>query len=468
MAGSARASLRQADDWHRKIVRVGDAEERHRQEQRRAENGLDMLRAVQWGSGFDGFHNAEERAEGLAEMAAAMGVEPGRLLLGEHGLAMPIPVMASRRNGRRDFPPDTSLEFAAHPVHYLDPHTLRRKMVGGVEEDDDQYIARLTAQLHERGFMNNDGEFVDAFAANGFDTRVPEVRERVERWISGGPDEELSRIMISSRRSEDAAVQASRHWSDYQRTGHEQRYIQDVRVLLESGLPDAKRDVETSLLDLEVRLPDGSNQRLGDLQTQLTGFVRALWQNAADMADLRSRQVSMAADDFQRRLDQVTTRHQADVQQFDQLAAHVRDAVDQVSGARGVLEMEKLRIQMDDPSSDIDPSRMRRTAEEVMSQKARDMADWHDTVDKLVAALTLLPPDDRGAEEYNEALAQFARTFTKRIRTEDRENQEMLADLEETVRIMERNLRMIRSSPRKTSTGPANVRDLIWKHVGSS
>jgi hypothetical protein len=220
-AKSTRTVLRQADDHHRNIIRVNDRTQQRALAEEYVRDGIDKARARQVGRkhpnglnmAFRGFADDDERMKALSLLSKATGLAEDQLMLGSHGLAMPVPVYIDKRTGKRAFAPGTTIEQASNPVHYMDRYTLQRQTVDGAEENDDQYIARLTAQLRERGYVSDNGEVVDVFAAHGFDTRVPEVGERVAAFISGNRDDELAKIVVNARRSEDAAVRASRDWA---------------------------------------------------------------------------------------------------------------------------------------------------------------------------------------------------------------------------------------------------------------
>ncbi|GAA3973905.1 hypothetical protein GCM10023085_65500 [Actinomadura viridis] len=469
MAKSARTGLRQADDWHRNIIRVSDAAEQRNLVAQHTEDGLDMLRARQWGGGyqggvnpdFAGFASEDERARALREMADRTGLAPDQFMMGDHGLVMPVPVLVDKRSGQRVFAQGTSVEQASHPVHYLDRYTLRRQMVDGVEENDDMYVARLTAQLRERGYVTDDGEVVDVFAAHGYDTRVPEVRERVAAFISGARDPELSRIIITARRSEDAAVATSREWVRGQAANLDQVYLRDVESLLNTGMPDAHRDIGRAFTDLEVEMPDGSSGTAGQLQQRLDQQIRQMQRYIADTQDLYSRQAAMAVGDFERELDRMTRRNQQGAQDIDHVAAQLRDALDQVSLARDVCEMGELRVRLADPGSGMDASDLKRAAERLTRQTQRDMDDWHEVIDKLTGAIYRNPENSRNAQDVTDALDELRRAITNRAGRADAENQEMIDRLEDARREYEHNRLLARTDPRMSADRPVNVRELL-------
>jgi hypothetical protein len=224
MTSNTQTADRRAKNHHRNIIRVNDRDMRSTLTTEYVHDGLNMLRARQLGGKhtgglnlqFKAFANDQEKKKALEELSKSTELSKNQLMLGDQGLWAPVPVTIDKRTGQRVFAPGSTIEQASHPVHYLDRYTLQRQIVDGAQENDDQYIARLTAQLRERGYITDRGEVVDVFAANGFDTRIPEVRERVAAFISGVRDEELSKIIVKARRSEDVAVRASRKWVDAQ------------------------------------------------------------------------------------------------------------------------------------------------------------------------------------------------------------------------------------------------------------
>ncbi|QKG23345.1 hypothetical protein [Actinomadura verrucosospora] len=466
LASSARTGLRQADDWHRNIIRVGDAEEQRKLMAQHAEDGLEMLRARLWGDGyggglnpeFTGFGSDEERARGLAEMAAKTGLKPEQLMVGDHGLAMPVPVTVDRRTGRRVFAQGTSIEQASHPVHYLDPYTLRRQMVDGAQENDDQYIARLTAQLRERGYVTDDGEFVDVFAAHGYDTRLPEVRERVAAFISGGRDDELSKIAITSRRSEDAAVAAAYEWARGSVPGFEQRHRSGV-VAVEAVMEAAKKEIG-DFGRIRVELPDGTFGTAGGIHRQIEQQIQDMAMAAREtqsLYDLRSNGL-ISNDFFRDELSRLFDQHQNGAQDLDRLSAWLRDAVDASTAARGVCA---LRADLANPNIAVDTAELSLAAEKLNAEFEKGRKDWHEAIDRLVGSVSQKPGNASAAADLVSALDDFRDTLDRRVKSEETKNRGVIQKLRGLQDDLDEVARLTKDDPRLASNRPTDIRRLL-------
>jgi hypothetical protein len=466
MAQGARTGMRQADDWHRNIIRVSDAAEQRRLTAEHAEDGLNMLRARQWGGGqptgldpeFTGFVNDEEKMQALADMAKATGLPADQLLMGNHGLAIPIPAHVDKRTGQRVFPEGASIEQASHPVHFLDRYTLRRQMVDGVEENDDQYIARLTAQLRERGYVNDHGEFVDVFAAHGFDTRVPEVRERVARFISGGRDEELSKIVITSRRAEDAAVAASREWAEMRLPDADDRQWRDMQAV-DSVLAAASTEIG-SLNNRQVELPNGTSMSLGGLRSQLRTDFSGLKAIATQIKDLHEAHDAgrIPQDIFDAEIERVANQQRQAAQQVDMLCASLRDAIDASRTARGVCD---LRVRLADPGTMIDNDELARLTDQITKQNRQEQQRWHEEIDRLAGAISRRPPDAASATEFLHDIDRLEDVLNKESGRERRANRDVFTRLKELQQSLEDSRRMTEVDPRLSASRPVDIRKLL-------
>ena len=469
MARSARAGMREADDWHRNIIRVSDAGERQSLVEQHTEDGLNMLRARQWGGGlenglnpdFTGFVNDEEKMKALASMANATGLDPDQLMLGNHGLSIPVPVHIDKRTGQRAFEPGTSLEQASHPVHYMDRYTLQRKMVDGVEENDDQYIARLTTQLRERGYVNDGGEFIDVFAAHGYDTRVPEVRERVASFVSGGKDEELSKIVITSRRSEDVAVAASREWARAESPPPEIRQARDLEAV--SGVMSSARQEIGDFGQIQVRMPDGAQGTAAELQGELKQQLSRMASVLAESQQLHDDHAAGFGGDFEAELDRLTGMHQKQAAAIDRAAAELRDAVDASAAARGLCD---LRVQMADPRVAVDDDELARLTDRLTADTKNVQQGWHTEIDRLVGLLSRTPRTRGEADDIVHALEDLEALINKRIAGEMRDNQDVMNSLDDLQRTIEEGRRMTEVDPRMASNRPVNMRDMLKKMYG--
>ncbi|WP_168221054.1 SoxR reducing system RseC family protein [Actinomadura sp. WMMA1423] len=466
MAQGGRTGMRQADDWHRNIIRVSDSAEQRRLTAEHAEDGLNMLRARQWGgaqpSGLDpeftGFVNDEEKMQALADMANATGLSTDQLLMGNHGLAIPVPAHVDKRSGQRVFPEGTSIEQASHPVHFLDRYTLQRQMVDGVEENDDQYIARLTAQLRERGYVTDGGQFVDVFAAHGLDTRVPEVRERVARFISGGRDEELSRIVITSRRAEDSAVTASRQWAEMRLPDVDDRRARDMEAV-ENVLAAASTEIG-SLNNRRVDLPNGTTMSLGDLRGQLRTDFGGLKTIATQIRDLHEGRDAgtIPQDLFDAEIERISNQQRQAAQQVDMLCASLRDAVDASRTARGVCD---LRVRLADPGTMIDGDELSRLTDQIARQNQQEQQRWHEEIDRLAGAISRRPPDAASAAEFLRDIDRLEDVLNKESGKERRANRDVFNRLKELQDSLEDSRRMTQTDPRLSASRPVDMRRLL-------
>ena len=464
MAKSARAGLREADNWHRNIIRVTNAGDRAALIEEHTRNGLDMLRARQWGNlqadginrNFGGFVNDDEKMRALTEMANATGLKPDQLMIGNHGLVLPVPATIDWRNGQRRFEPGTTIEQASHPVHYLDRHTLQRRVVDGQVETDDQYIARLTAQLRERGYITDDGRVVDVFAAHGFDTRHPEVRERVERFIAGGRDDELANIVITPRRSEDVAVRVSREWAEVDLPPMEMRNARHMEAV--GGVMHSARQEISDVMSNPVSLPDGRQGTVAELKGELQQQMSRMVDLLEGMQQLHRSAKSGNTDNGD--LAAMVRAQQNCAAAVDRIAAELRDAVDASSSARSLTE---LRMKLADPRSSMDADEIWRLADEYTKRADKEKKDWHEAIDRLVGAICRRPDNDKDAEAIFDALADLEALFNKRLNRERKENEKVLQSLDDVMASVENSRRMTQYDPRAAAHQVENIRHTLMK-----
>ncbi|WP_344587257.1 hypothetical protein [Actinomadura vinacea] len=461
-AKSWRAGQRQADDWHRNIIRVSDDEERERLIKEHTLDGLNMLRARQWGEGhenginpyFNGFVNDEEKERARAEMASKMGLKADQIMIGNHGLAIPVPPEFDRQTGRVVFPEGMSVEdFEKNPYNFFDPYTLKRQMVDGAPENDDQYIARLAAQARERGYVNDNGEYLSVLAAHGIDTSRPEVREQVAAVISGGYDEEISSIKITARRSEDVAVRAAREeWAEIDLPSADIRRHRDVQAVRTVG-DFAQREIGDIRMN-PVEMPDGSSTTTGEVQRRLEQDLTRMLSVVAETQSLHSANAAGFAGDFPAEFERLTGLQQQVAANIDQLSAQLRDAVDASASARGVCE---LRVQLADPNTVVDADGLQRAAEQISRQTQQAQQDWHETVERLAGSITRTPYTTGDTDALIDALDEFRDTFRQRVASEERDNQDVVDRLEDMQRSLQESRRMTQVDPRMTASRPLDM-----------
>ncbi|WP_433466121.1 hypothetical protein [Spirillospora sp. CA-128828] len=462
-AGSARTGLRQADDWHRNIIRVSDPEEQRRLEREHTEDGLNMYRARLWGAGmhgglnpeFTGFVNDEEKMRALTETASAMGLDPSQLQVSNQGLIAPDVEWA---NGRPQGL--TAEQFGAMGAFLMLPARDRRPQMtaDGVLETQDQHIATMTAKLRERGYITDDGEIVNVLEAHGLDTRLPEVRVRVERWLEGGKDEEISRITLAPRRGETAAVEMARNWAaDVDMPTPDVRNLRDLGAV--SGVMQAAQN-ELDFNNIRIDLPDGTATSAGNIQRQIEREVQSMLMNATETKNLHDARVVLAPDFFNAEEIRLTAEYQDSAQRVDRLSAMFRDAVDASRTARGVCD---LRVQMADPSTMIDTDELARLADQIGRQNQQAQQEWHEELDRLVGAISQTPRNANGAGAIIEDLDRLRQSLEGHARMESADNEVVLHRLEDLQRSLQDSRRMTQVDPRLAANAntPVDIRRVL-------
>jgi hypothetical protein len=464
MAKSARTGLREADDWHRNIIRVSNPNDRRGLTAEHTGQGLDMYRARLWGAGhsgglnlgFRGFADDEEMAEALSKLSAVTGLKPDQLMLSKDGLALPVSAR-NRRTGQLKFAPNTTIEQASNPVHFMDPATLRRQKNNGVEESDDQYIGRLTAQLRERGYVTDSGEFVDVFAANGFDTRVPEVRERVAAFISGVKDEELSQIKINARRSEDGAVQASRSWTQDQWPAVLDRISNDPEMVRLVVMDHARNDIDGRYADIRVDMPDGRNGTVGDVHVEIDKQFNAMKSIVLKAQMLHERRDEFDTSDFEQQSAELAALQGARAMDIDRLSEVLRDAADASSAAHNNWKINLIN-QLAPSSMDI--TEVEREIEKANEATQERKRAWHRELERLAGGLARVPSDAAQAGVLDDLLEDLKVTLGQRAADEGRANWQLMGDLRDVEQQLEDHARLAMSDPRRAE-GPVDMRRLL-------
>ncbi|MEU9866739.1 hypothetical protein AB0C87_02695 [Actinomadura sp. NPDC048021] len=465
-AASARTAMREADDWHRNIIRVSDPEERQRLIAERTEDVLNARRARLWGAGqpnglhpdFTGFDNEAEMERGRKQMADEMGLKPDDILMGMSGQALPAPPKFDRVTGRMVYPEGLTPEQFGHWIYHMDPYTLEKKP----GETNDQQIARLVAQAAERGYVTSDGQDVDVLLANGFDTRLPEVRERVAHVVSGGKDPEIQGIRITSRRAEDVAVSASREWAKIDAvippmptsppTVHLQGPSQNVMDVGDA----ARQDVVGGFSN--VRVNSGTAGEAWQQMQRQAGELRNLLQ---ELNDINAAQASGFGADFQVDLGSFRRQIQDGVRNLENVGTQVRDAIDAFSGAQGVCELQVRAA--GSGGGAIDMSEIARLADRFTAKMRRDQQQLHEEVERLFGALSRPLDDADGAGSMMDAVDRLTDLLSRRISREERSGQSVadrIRDMEEAFR---NSASMSQSDPRMSSSQsqPADIRHIM-------
>jgi hypothetical protein len=318
-------------------------------------------------------------------------------------------------------------------------------------------ITRWVAELRERGHLTDDGEMISATAAHGFDTRVPEVRERVAAFVSGGRDEELSRIIITSRRAEDAAVAASYGWAR-QMPGFEQRNDRDLEAV--TAVMNSARNEIGDFDKIRVELPDGTFGSAGKIHRQVEQQLQEMATIATETQNLYNARSNGAVnnDFFRQELSRLFDEHQGKAQDLDQLSTWLRDAVDASTAARGVCE---LRTKMADPSIVMDTAELSRAAERSNAEFERGRQDWHEAIDRLVGSVSRKPGDASGAKDLVQALDDFRDTLERRVKSERSGNRNVIHSLQDLEKSLDGSRRMTKVDPRLLSSRPVDIRRLL-------
>jgi hypothetical protein len=137
--------------------------------------------------------NVYEFQEIRHEFAAAAGLRPDQVLMTPYGYP-PLPrPPAEAPDGTGKLPGELALEFAGHPVFWLDRATKRQRP----DEPDDAFAIRLFLELVDRGYVNaEDGRLRNPLVANGFDVRRSDDRARLARYQAGAWDPVLCGVAI--------------------------------------------------------------------------------------------------------------------------------------------------------------------------------------------------------------------------------------------------------------------------------
>ncbi|MEV0662580.1 hypothetical protein AB0I58_14345 [Spirillospora sp. NPDC050365] len=472
-AGSARTAMREADDWHRNIIRVSDPEERQRLISERTEDALNARRARLWGAGqpgglhpdFDGFADEAEMNRAREQMAAEMGLKPDGILMGMHGQAIPAPPEFDRVTGRMVYPEGLTPEQFGHWIYHMDPYTLREKP----GETNDQRIARLVAQAAERGYVTADGQDVDVLLANGLDTRLPDVRERVAHVLSGGKDQEIQGIRITSRRAEDVAVSTSHEWAKIDAvlppmpshppmpssppTVHLQGPVHTVMDVADA----ARQDVVGGFSS--VRVNSGTAGEAWQQMRQQAGELRSLLQ---EFSDINAAQAAGLGADFQIDLDPLRRQIQEGVRAFENVGTDVRDAIDAFAGAQGVCE---LQVRATSAGGAMDMSEIARMADRLTSRMKQDQQQLHQEVERLFGALSRSVTDSSGSGSVTDVLDELTRLFSRRISREEQSGQAMADRVRDMDQALNNSASIHHNDPRISSSQnqPDHIRDIMMK-----
>ncbi|HEX6420453.1 MAG TPA: hypothetical protein VFZ77_18275 [Acidimicrobiales bacterium] len=127
------------------------------------------------------------------DFAEGAELRPDQVLMTPYGYApLPRPPLAAP-DGRGKLPATLALEYAGHPVFWLDDATKRQ----GVDEHDDAFAIRLYLELVDRGYLNpGDGRLRNPLVAAGLDVRDAGDRARLAAYRDGAWDATLCDLAI--------------------------------------------------------------------------------------------------------------------------------------------------------------------------------------------------------------------------------------------------------------------------------
>lgn len=127
------------------------------------------------------------------DFAEGAELRPDQVLMTPYGYPpLPRPPVATP-DGRGKLPARLALEYAGHPVFWLDDATKRQ----APDEHDDAFAIRLYLELVDRGFLDPaDGRLRNPLVAAGFDVREPGQRDRLAAYQAGAWDPALCDLAV--------------------------------------------------------------------------------------------------------------------------------------------------------------------------------------------------------------------------------------------------------------------------------
>ncbi|MEV5751303.1 hypothetical protein AB0L00_26070 [Actinoallomurus sp. NPDC052308] len=469
-AKNSHMAKRQADLHHRNIIRVNDKEEKRALTTEYVVDGVNAARARQWGGGsasgintaFKGFANEAEKERALDELVNKTGLARDQIMLGNHGLWLPKLVSFDPHTGERRFDQGAPLEALAHPVNLLDRRTLEQRP----GESNDDYIARQYAHMRERGAINNEGEAVNMLTAmKGIDTRTPEGRERAVAFFNGAQDEELSNFYIRPRRSEDAAVRASREWVQDQRiTTHNLNAVEvmtaarddisdykNIKVVLPSGGTGTAQDVQIEL-DQKFDAMKSIVLKIGGLHQQIDDAHRN--SASSDPAEFHKRIA-----DLNKRLADMQDLQRARAQEIDELTKLAQDTFDASSSARTAW---KVWATANDPATDMDDlDAVKREIEQYTADMQARQEARRQEMERLVGAIYRMPSNASGAGMASIRLDDLRKKLAEQTNGEEIDNFLLLRKVEDIERELERQAASVALSPRTSPSNHPKMRELL-------
>lgn len=145
--------------------------------------------------------------ERFLDVIRTSGLSPASLCMSRVG-AVPVPVPDSPGGGPRAFE-GLNPASAWLPLFWLPEHLTRRVMIQEEDdsvrfEDDDEWAVRVLLALDLAGIYDPENGWFDVLASAGLDVNDPEHLARIQAWLDGGDDAEISRINLSDHLPENS------------------------------------------------------------------------------------------------------------------------------------------------------------------------------------------------------------------------------------------------------------------------
>lgn len=461
----AKAAEKTATQMRHHFDRIQDPQERSEAMAHYVDNGMGMIRARQNGANspdglnatFSGFESYLAMADAQSIVASQLGVPDASVIVSSHGLVAPA-AATLLDNGAPKLPPTATLEAAGHPIHYLDEATIQHQP----GEDDDAYLARIHASLMARGLVGTDGKVVDVFATRGIDVSTSEGAARVEAWLAGGEDEELSSIKFTPAKGEHNLVSKALAWSDRESTDMQARQWEQAEqaAALQDEMLQTLRDPGNAPVRLDFD-PSGApiTATMGDVHTNF------------------STQLDKMLSELERGPDPLTAaKSLANLAEVESLADNIIDGLEAGGMARAAVQVQEFSLSR---RGEVDGRELKNLSNDAIRAVNYDSGRRRDSMEKSFAELAHLASKMRnGATEdtRKEAQAKAAEVVKKlnddvaATRMAEMEaNREALREFEEArqreldARKAEEEAGYVRFSPRHR---PTSSKELLKVHVG--
>ncbi|MEO3826352.1 hypothetical protein [Actinomadura sp. B10D3] len=423
-AKDARSSLKDADAFHRQVIRIHDDGMRRDVEKKHNLRSLERQRARMWGDEFNGFASDEQKMAGQIQMAKRLGVKPDSIMVSSEGLVVPVP--------------GADAEFAGHWVNHLPSHVLRRRE----GEVDDQWIARICAQASEAGYINDLGENVDVYAAHGLDTSSSEVRDRIASFFAGGNDAELSKIRIDLPRAGNSS-ETARDWLEQYGPNVRQRWDADEDAIA-GAVAAARRELE-NFPGTTADLPTRGTMTAAEIRGALDAEISTL--NMVIERGHGSGDYASGADD-QRIL----------AREIEELGTALRDLFDSSSQAR---TLSSVRARVADPSTSVGTEELSQEIQRITDELRQGQEDLQRDLDRAFGSISRKVSDEDDARSVQRDLDELKRMLEERFDQEEENNREVVRATEELERRLDGFYRLRESDPRFSAPNRDDIRNRL-------